>query len=213
MACGGQLIWSEGEATIPCVQGDFVFQIVNLDVKPLLGLPDSIHLGLVTFGPDATVHFVDEKAPELQEYSDLFDSGKIGKLPVVYHVKLDKSITPSVCAPRRVPVVMKQKVTDELERMTKLGVITPEIEATEWVSAMVAARKKDGKVRLCIDPVHLNKALLRLHHPMKTIEQVIADMPDAEVFTALNAKCGFWQRGVPEDNGAAVCWAAMQNPG
>lgn len=43
---------------------------------------------------------------------------------------------------------------------------------------MVTASKKDGQVQLCIDPVHLNKALLRPHHPMKTAEQVIADMPE-----------------------------------
>ncbi len=77
----------------------------------------------------------------------------------------------------------------ELERMTTLGVIAPETEATEWVSAMVAAKKKDGSVRICIDPVHLNKALLRPHHPLKTIEQVIADMPGAKVFSILDAKC------------------------
>ncbi len=64
---------------------------------------------------------------------------------------------------------------------------------TEWVSAMVAAIKKDGSVRICIDPVHLNKALLGPWHPIKTIEQIIADMPGAKVFTILDAKCSFWQ--------------------
>ncbi len=80
----------------------------------------------------------------------------------------------------------------------KLGVIAPETEATEWVSAMVAAQKKDGSVRICIDPVYLNKALLRPHHPLKTIEQVIADMPGAKVFSILDAKCGFWQISLDE---------------
>ena len=58
---------------------------------------------------------------------------------------------------------------------------------------MVAASKKNGEIRICIDPMHLNKALLRPHHPMKTIEEVIAEIPDAKVFTTLDAKNGFWQ--------------------
>ncbi len=36
-------------------------------------------------------------------------------------------------------------------------------------------------------------AYLRPHHPLKTIKQVIADMPGAKVFSILDAKCGFWQ--------------------
>ncbi len=84
-----------------------------------------------------------------------------------------------------------KKKKKELDRLTKLGVIKPVQEPTEWVSSMVAA--EDGAVRLCIDPVHLNKALLRPHHPMKRVEQVIADMPGAKMFSILDAKCGIWQ--------------------
>lgn len=116
------------------------------------------------------------------------DTAALGKLPVVYHMRLDESVAPTVCAPKKVPIAMKEKVMAELQRMTKLGVIAPETDATEWVSAMVAAKMKDGSVRICIDP-----ELLRPHHPLKTIEQVIADMPGAKVFSILDAKCGFWQ--------------------
>lgn len=73
---------------------------------------------------------------------------------------------PTVCSPKKVPIATKEKVLAELKRMTKLG-ITPNTDATEWVSAMVAAKKKDCSVRICIDPVHLNKVLLRPHHPLK----------------------------------------------
>ena len=57
--------------------------------------------------------------------------------------------------------------------MEKLGVIEPIQEPTAWVSHMVPARKKDGSIRLYIDPVHLNKALLRPYHPVKTIEDIL----------------------------------------
>ena len=32
---------------------------------------------------------------------------------------------------------------------------------------MVVAQKKDGKVRIYLDPQHLNKAIIRNHYPWK----------------------------------------------
>ena len=73
-------------------------------------------------------------------------------------------------------------------------------EPTEWVSSMVAAKKKDGSIRLCIDPVHLNKALLRPHHPMKTIDDILGNMSNAKVFSILDAKTSFWQIPLDEQS-------------
>ncbi|KAL2080104.1 hypothetical protein ACEWY4_023897 [Coilia grayii] len=180
-----------GVDTVNFTCGTLQFHIVNGDMKPLLGLTDSVKLGFVKLGP--TVHALQQEVPELTEYKDLFDCSTIGKLPVVYRMCLDDSVHPTICSPKRVPLAMKDKTIEELYRMTKLGVIKPVQGPSEWVSAMVAAVKKDGSIRICIDPVHLNKALLRPHHPMKTVEQVISDMPGAKVFSILDAKCGFWQ--------------------
>ena len=65
-------------------------------------------------------------------------------------------------------------------------------EPTEWVSSMVVALKKD-KVRICIDPKDLNKAIKREHHPMKTVEEVVSTISGAKLFSVLDAKSGFLQ--------------------
>ena len=44
-----------------------------------------------------------------------------------------------------------------------------------------------------MDPSHLNKAIKRRHFPMKTVEEVVSRMPDAKIFSVLDAKHGFWQ--------------------
>ena len=209
VAYGGETIKTDGTVTLQCTQGQFKFHVVNRDVKPILGLQDSVALGLIQLGPD--VHTLQQEATERLEYQDLFDTTCIGKLPVVYHMRLDDTVAPTICAPRRIPIAMKDKVKMELDRMTALGVITPENEATEWVSAMVAAKKKDGSVRLCIDPVHLNQALLRPRHPLKSIEQIIADMPGAKIFSILDAKCGFWQ--IPLDHASSKLTTFMSPHG
>ena len=94
----------------------------------------------------------------------------------------------------------------------KLGVIEPIQEPTAWVSHMVPARKKDGSIRLCIDPVHLNNALLRPHHPVKTIEDILSNMPNAKVFSILDAKTSFLagtsrRRIVPFNNLHNIHWS------
>ena len=35
--------------------------------------------------------------------------------------------------------------------------ISPIQEPTDWVSSMIAAKKPDGNIRLCIDPHYLKK--------------------------------------------------------
>ena len=94
----------------------------------------------------------------------------------------------------RIPVAMQERVKAELERMQSIGVITPVTEPTDWVSSMVAAHKKDKQeIRLCINPKDLNTALKRPHHPMRSVEEVAAQMSGATVFSVLDAKNSFWQ--------------------
>ena len=64
--------------------------------------------------------------------------------------------------------------------MEKLEVIDPIQEPTARVSHMVPASKNDRSIRLCIDPVHLNKTLFRPHHPVQTIEDILSNMPNAK---------------------------------
>ena len=52
--------------------------------------------------------------------------------------------------------------------------------------------KPNGKVRLCYGPGDLNKAIQREHYPMKTVEEVAAELSDAKVFSVLDATSGFW---------------------
>ena len=76
------------------------------------------------------------------------------------------------------------------------GIIT---EPTEWVSSMLAAKKKNtDELRIRIDPCDLNKALMRPHHPLKTVEEVASTIPNATVFSILDAKSAFWH--IPLDN-------------
>lgn len=103
--------------------------------------------------------------------------------------------------------------------MTRLGVITLIQEPIEWFLAKVAANKRDGSIRLCIDPVNLYRALLRPHQPLKTVEEIIADMSVAKMFSILDANCGIWQIALNEDSSKLTtymtpfgCYASQKGP-
>ncbi|PIK48181.1 hypothetical protein BSL78_14973 [Apostichopus japonicus] len=85
--------------------------------------------------------------------------------------------------------------------MEEIGVIERVTEPTEWVSSMVTVIKPDRKrVRICLDPKDLNEALERAHYPMKTIEEIVTKLPQAKVFSTLDANCGYWQLELDTDS-------------
>ena len=60
------------------------------------------------------------------------------------------------------------------------------------MSSLVVVEKPNGKVRLCLDPRDLNKAIQREHYPMQTVEEVVTELSGAKVFSVLDATSGFW---------------------
>ena len=58
---------------------------------------------------------------------------------------------------------------------------------------MVVTENKD-KLCICLDPGPLNKALLRSHYQMPTVEEILPELAKAKTFSVLDAKDGYWQR-------------------
>ena len=102
--------------------------------------------------------------------------------------------------PRKVPVTLREPLRMELERMVEENILAPVSEATDWVSSVVTV-VKPNKLRICIDPKYLNRAIKRPRHPLPTVEEVAASLSKAKVFSVLDAKSGFWQ--VPLDDASS----------
>ena len=88
---------------------------------------------------------------------------------------------------------MKQPLREHLDDLVKRDVIERVNGPTEWVSALVVVAKPNGKIRLCLDPRPLNKALKRCHHPIPTIDDVLPELSNAKVFTKVDCSSGYWQ--------------------
>lgn len=95
---------------------------------------------------------------------------------------------------------MKPKLKKALEKMTKMGIIKPTEELTDWVNSLVIVEKQNGKLRLCLDPRDLNKAIKREHYKLPTAEEIFAEMKNPKYFTKLDASNGYWQIPVDEES-------------
>jgi hypothetical protein len=51
---------------------------------------------------------------------------------------------------------MQLMVKAELEKLLEAGFIAP-VDTADWVSPMVLVKKKNGKIRICVDYRALNK--------------------------------------------------------
>ena len=154
--------------------------------KALLGRPAIEALQVVQQVEPIQASIVTKKFPELFQ--------GLGRLKDNYRIQLLNEAKPfALTTPRRVAVPLLPKVKAELERMEKLGVISKVTTPTEWCAGMVVVPKPNGMVRICVDLTKLNKSVCRERHILPSVEQVLAQIGNAKVFSKLDANSGFWQ--------------------
>lgn len=62
------------------------------------------------------------------------------------------------------------------------------------VNSLVSAEKKDGPLRLCLDPSDLNKNIDREHFEISVFEQNIVSKVGGEpIFTTFDQEDSYWQ--------------------
>lgn len=111
-------------------------------------------------------------------YSDVFIG--LGCMEGALHLEVDMTVAPAIMPPRRVPLTLKDRPKDELTRLEKASVKVKEEKPTDWVSSLVVTEKPNGRLRVCIDPQHLNKALKRGHYPLPVIEDILPELTNVK---------------------------------
>ena len=156
----------------------------------LLGLPAITTLHLIK-RIGATTE-ADETSLIYRQFPKVFKG--LGTLGGDYTIKLKENAHPySLFTPRRVPFPQRKQVQEELARMESLGVISKVSDPTPWCAGMVVVKKKTGAVRICVDLKPLNESVLREVHPILRVDEALAQLAGAAIFSKLDANSGFWQ--------------------
>ncbi|XP_037572452.1 uncharacterized protein LOC119454651 [Dermacentor silvarum] len=106
---------------------------------------------------------------------------KIGRAPREYTIALHKDAVPVVQPARRVPLSLREPLRTELDRMEKEGIIQKVSSPTDCVSPLVIVLKKDGKLRVCMDPRRINENIKREHYQMPRREDIEEDLAASPV--------------------------------
>ena len=84
--------------------------------------------------------------------------------------------------------------------MEDTGIIWKVREHTDWCSSIVYSTKRDGSLRICLDPKRLNESIKRCPHKMPTLEEINPAFVGAKHFSKLDAKAGYWSVQLEEQS-------------
>ncbi|GFS01188.1 transposon Tf2-1 polyprotein [Elysia marginata] len=103
----------------------------------------------------------------------------------------DPDVTPRALPCRAVPLAPRERVRAELTSLCTRGILEPVHKPTAWVNQMVVVEKKNGAVRICIDPQPLIKALKREHYKMPILDDVLPELQSSRLFSKLDVREAF----------------------
>ena len=128
----------------------------------------------------------------VQEYKDIFyTGGPLGTTDTIKHPISLKDETP-ICQPyRRVPPHLLQELKKHLEEQMEKGIIRE--STSNYASPKVLVRKKNGKMRLCVDFRQLNQRIRRDAYPLPRIEESLQAMGGSRYFSTLDLVAAYNQ--------------------
>ena len=109
------------------------------------------------------------KTDVLEEFHGVFTG--LGKFDQ-FHITIEEK--PVIQAPRRVPHGLQDRLKEKLDQMEHERITAKTDKPTDWVKSLVIVEKKDGGLRLCLDPKDLNSAIRREHFQILTFEDVVS---------------------------------------
>ena len=133
---------------------------------------------------------IDEKQRILYKYKDYLSDKFRSCVQKTVRLPVKKDIMPIFSKPRPVPMRLKEKVQQELQRLEKAGVIS-RILASEYASPTVNVLKNDKNIRVCGDYSKINGSFDTAQFPLPSVDEVMANVSDAKIFSVIDLKSAF----------------------
>ena len=109
-----------------------------------------------------------------------------------YDIKIDLQVPPVQHGRCKVPIEYKAEIEKELNKMVHQGIITKQMEPTPWVSSLTYPKKPNGKLRICLDPKDLNKAIIIENHKAPILEAIAHILTGATWFSKVDGNKAFF---------------------
>jgi transposase InsO family protein len=110
----------------------------------------------------------------------------------------------------RQPLVRRQIVEEEVQKMLRDGVIRP--SQSPWSSPITLIGKPDGSIRFCVDYRKVNAVTERDSYPIPHIQELLDTLQGSKIFTTLDLRSGYWQVDLHPDDipkSAFICHCGL----
>ncbi|CAK1581572.1 unnamed protein product [Parnassius mnemosyne] len=148
---------------------------------------------------------VDKEKFILSKYKTLFSGGlgTFNKYKLTLHLK--EGVTPKFFKARPVPFALKNKVSAELDRLVRAGILKP-VSYSNYASPIVAVLKKNNDVRIFGDySMTINKALIIDSYPLPKISELCASLHDCRYFSRLDLSNSYNQFLLDDESQKYTC--------
>lgn len=166
------------------------FFVIKGTQLSLLGYDTACKLDLLRIGPFETVNYL--KLDEMPSSTQLTEFPKIPMDAVKF--KVDDSVIPKQIVRYNIPKAFESATNQRLRDMEMKGIIEradKENDVISFVSPLVLVPKGPKDFRIVVDYRAVNKAIIREHYPMPSLEKVWTEIPNGEgslFFTKLDLK-------------------------
>ena len=135
-----------------------------------------------------------------KEYPDLFKG--IGLVDGKISIKLKDGAVPHVEPIRRVPHAMQEPLKIELEKLVNEGILHKvDISLSQLNgSTLVCVKKPNSKIRLCLDPTHLNRWIIRPRYSAKLVDNILHNLNGAKFFSVVDSTSSFYNHKLDEES-------------
>ncbi|XP_069115865.1 uncharacterized protein [Argopecten irradians] len=99
---------------------------------------------------------------------------------------------------RRIPPAMFEEVRNHLQQLLASGVI--QRSHSPWASNVVLCRKKNGKLRMCVDYRQLNQRTIKDAHALPRIEEILDALGGNRYYSTVDMKAGYHQVELEESH-------------
>ena len=100
---------------------------------------------------------------------------------------------------RSLPLALRDEVAAHLKELEDQGVIE-RIDSSAWISPIVVSRKRNGKVRLCVNLRKVNEAIETSGYPIPEMEEMLNQLNGSVMFSCLDLKAAYHQLSLHEES-------------
>ena len=123
----------------------------------------------------------------------------IGDMKGEYDIKTNPTVPAVQHGRQKVPIEYKEEIEKELAEMVWQRIITKQTEPTPWVSSLMYPKKANSKLRICLDPKDMNKAIIHENHKAPTLEEIAHVLMGATKFSKVDGNKAFFGMHLTEE--------------